>query len=242
MGLQEYDVLEAELLAILKKQPTSMGAFRRLMILYGTQDKVQNLTEALDTFQLQVKAQMPVDHLQYLPHSDRYVFYGMNQHNRAEEAIQKLKSGRERDVLLLQSWLEQKKFDQIKRETLPSSPTERAILEMYMYLGRHAAGEFDLAQEWYKWAIEDLENGDDETKRVAAVLKNMDTKAAEQALSKISMESTKRMVVSLVVATISEGVTRQRLIDMVNKLNHSKTFPYFLVKQSLAAMNKPVQP
>jgi tetratricopeptide (TPR) repeat protein len=234
VALGEFGAIETECKASLVKEPFNMSAHWQLMSMYATHGEIQKMQDAHDALTLQVKKSMQGDPFEFLKHSERYIHYAKRDLANAEKTIRSLKKDEQNNVLLLQAQIEQNAYQMLTRADLPEMPTQRGFLELYLYLGHKRDGEDAKADEWFKFAIEDFENGDEETKRIADILKNSKGDELADRLFNLSMQSSERMVITLTAATLTEGDTREKLKQLVRKLNYMKSFPYYFVEDTLA--------
>jgi tetratricopeptide (TPR) repeat protein len=236
VALQDFAALESEFKQTLVKEPLNMAVHFQLMSMYGTQGRIQEMQDAHDALKLQVTQTFPGDPFDFLKHSECYIHYAQQDLSKVESTLRSMKPEPQRELLLLQAQIEQPTYKMLMRPRLPKTPTQRGFLELYLYLGCKRDGDEEKAAEWFKFAMEDFENGDPETKRIADIFKNSKGDELADRLFSLSMQSTERIVVTLVAASLTGGETRVRLKQLVEKLNYMKTFPYYFAKETLLSL------
>ena len=236
MALGEFDAMETEFKQALQVNALDMSAYCQLAAVYGNRGKFNEMQEAHNALELQLLTHDPTGQLDTVKHSDRSIDYAKGDHVSAEAVIRSMKQDPQRDVMLLACLLEQGAFDKITRDSLPNSTTQRGYLELYLYLGYKQLGDDAKSDEWYRWAMEDFASGDHETKRLAEIFKTAQGDELADRLFNLSMQGTERVVITLVAATRTAGETKQRLVQLVRKLNYMRSFPFYLVEKSLESI------
>lgn len=238
LALGEYGELISERRSTLRENPVDGIAHQQLLSALAARGDLKRVREAHETYAKAVRSLHPKKAHQRVLTSARMKAY----FERDLEAVLALSREIESEFgpgqLVLEALFELQRIDHLDRSSLMDRSASRAYLELHLCLTELQRGNRQKASEWFHLAIEDLRNGDRESKLVAKTLTQESESELARGLNSLSMQTGERLVMSTTAAMICTGDARRELVELATRINSSPQFPHHFIKDSLSWLSR----
>jgi hypothetical protein len=202
-------------------------------------DRPAQLRQAHDAYALTIQSQYPKDPFGSIPQSDRFVAMCEGEHERALQITRGMTGVAGKPQLEAECLIELQRFDEL-RQIKFTNAGERGFTELYEAVSRHlssAESEW-LDAEVTQRALQNLRGGSAESQMVANALTNGADQSGDlfDRVTAITLQPHERIVVCLAAAVLSNGETRDRLLDLAEQLNFMPGFPGRIVASSIMGL------
>jgi hypothetical protein len=241
LALGQYEDLEREQRQLIAEESIQPSAHFRLLGILATQNRLAEMRQAHDEFTLAVNNEIPLDPYDYVLTSERFVAYCNRDYQRMMDLTLQLKNPLQRSNMMLEVLVSLHRDEElIHSDLMERPPAQRGFIRIYVSLIHELRGNTTESLSWLKQALDDFRDGSPETMRIAQAVGDFEGVNLIEDLDAIAMTSIERLLVSLAVASQTQGETRQQLLDLSRRLNFSPGFPNHFVAQLIESLGETV--